>query len=366
MTEVGMRAVRRLPTRPSQLRALGALTYYPLRAMLRNPSTVAFGFLFPVAFVLVFGFIGGGGPGLRLGLPGGASSGVLGTALEANPSLTLVPGDQTELERQLRLGKIDAMVDISGNRLNLILNTANPQGRLAVLWIEDTLNKLNLQAAGVSAPRYELQVSEIAGRRNRYIDFALPGQIGMALISTAIFGTVFGLIYLKRALVLKRLFATPVHGVTILLGQGFARLLMAILQATAILAIGVFAFGFQLANGWVTFLGIVALSALGLIVFLGFGLFIAGRTVDENAAGPITNLVTLPQFLLSGVFFPTDVFPTWLKVIADSLPLSQLNSAMRQVTTEGAGFMDILPSLFALGVWGVVGYVAAARTFKWQ
>src|SRR4030095_9962519 len=114
---------------------------------------------------------------------------------------------------------------------------------------------------------YLLIVSEVAGRTDRYIDFALPGMIGFAVLSTAIFGTVFGLLFLKQALILKRLLATPVHGITILVGQALARLVVALLQTTVILALGVFAFGFQLANGMATFAAMVALSGLGLIVF---------------------------------------------------------------------------------------------------
>ena len=167
-----------------------------------------------------------------------------------------------------------------------------------------------------------LVVAELAGRQDRYIDFALPGQIGFALMSTAIFGTVFGLLYLKKALILKRLFATPVHGITILLGQGLARLLVAELQTLVILAVGVFFFGFQLANGWVTFAGMMALSAHRPARVHGFRAPHCGPDNDENAASPLTNLFTLPQFLLSGVFFPTDVFPPWLQTIANNLPLT--------------------------------------------
>lgn len=351
---------------PDQLRALWALTVFPLKAMMRNASTVAFGFMFPVAFILVFGFIGGGTTGMRVGVPAGQASGPLFESLQQSPGLSLIVEDRAEIERQLRLGKIDAMADLGQDRVTIVLNSANPQGGMAIPAVQQTVAALNLQAAGVTNPRYQVQVGEVAGRRNRYIDFALPGQIGMAVISTAVFGTVFGLIYLKKALVLKRLFATPVRAMTILLGQGLARLFLAVLQAVVILAIGVFAFGFQLANGWITFLAILALSALSLLAFLGIGLMIAGWTNDENAAGPMTNLVTLPQFLLSGVFFPTDVFPGWLRVLADVLPLTHLNNAMRQMAAEGAGLIEILPNVAVICAWGPLSYVLAARTFKWQ
>lgn len=281
--------------KPNQLRALGALTRYPLQAMMRNPSTVAFGFMFPLVFIVAFGLIGGGAGEMRLGVPTSDARGPIYQALDESPGLNLVVSQREEIERQLKLGKLDAMVELQGDRITVSLNSANPAGRLVIPWIEQTLARLNLQAAGAQ-PRYAVAVEEVAGRRNRYIDFALPGQIGMALLSTAIFGTVFGLIYLKKALILKRMFATPVRAITILLGQGLARLLLALLQAVLILALGVFVFGFQLANGWVTFVAMLLLSALGLLAFLGFGLFIAGRTSDENSAGPLTNLITLPQF----------------------------------------------------------------------
>ena len=118
-------------------------------------------------------------------------------------------------------------------------------------------------------------------------------------------------------------------------------------------------------HGPITFAGMVGLSALGLVVFLGFGLMIAGQARDENGASPLTNLVTLPQFLLSGVFFPTDVFPSWVRVIADVLPLTFFNSAMRQLATEGAGLGELWLPILGLCVWGVLAYAIAARTFRW-
>lgn len=350
---------------PSELRALFALTFFPFIAMMRNIATFAFGFLFPVVFISVFGLIGGGGGGPRLGIPTDVARGPAYEALERYPTITLISGDRTQLERQLRLGKLDGVVDIAGGRVTLEVNSASPSSQASRLFVQSVLDRLNLAATGVATPPYQLDVSEVAGRTDRYIDFALPGQIGFAVLSTAIFGTVFGLLFLKQALILKRLLATPVHGITILLGQAFARLIVALLQTVVILALGVFAFGFQLANGLATFAGMVGMSALGLVVFLGFGLLIAGQARDENGASPLTNLITLPQFLLSGVFFPTDVFPSWVRIIADVLPLTFFNSAMRQLATEGAGLGELGLPILGLCVWGLLAYAIAARTFKW-
>ncbi len=351
--------------RPNELRSLAALTLYPLLAMSRNVSTIAFGFLFPVVFIAVFGLIGDRGSSLHLGIAPSSAEGPVYAGLSQLPGLDLALADDQELAREMRAGKLDGIVEIRDGQVLLTVNTASPQAQVSRLWLEAALDRMNVQEAGITSPQHVLRVQEVAGRHERYIDFALPGQIGFALLSTAIFGTVFGLIYLKKALILKRLFATPVHGITILLGQGIARLILALAQTVLILAVGILAFGFQLANGWATALEILVLVVIGLFAFLGFGLFIAGRTTDENAASPLTNLFTLPQFLLSGVFFPTDAFPSWVRMIADVLPLTFFNAAMRQIATEGAGLQDVLPTILALCAWGVFSYVLAARTFKW-
>lgn len=351
--------------RPDALRTYLALTWYPLLAMFRNVGTLLLGFAFPVAFISVFGLIGGGGDsGPRLGVVG-SPSGQVYESLRALPGVTLVNGEPADLERQLRLGKVEGLIRIEGDHVTLTVNSASPQSRLAPLWLQAAVDKLNLRLAGVTAPPVTLEVVQTAGRVERFIDFALPGQIGFAVLATAVFGSVFGILYLKQSLVLKRMFATPVRGITILLGQGTARLLMSLVQTATIIGVGVALFGFHLANGLATLLLMLLLAIFGLVVFLGFGLFIVGRSSNQEAAGPITNLFTLPQFLLSGTFFSTEVFPTWLRPIADNLPLSHLNAAMREVAIEGADLTAVAPHLVALALWGGVAYLLAVRTFRW-
>lgn len=162
------------------------------------------------------------------------------------------------------------------------------------------------------------------------------------------------------------MFATPTKALTILLAQGTSRLVSALLQIFLILLIGVFVFKFYLPQGWITLVELMVLSVFGLVAFLGFGYFIAGLSNDENAASPLTNLVTLPQFLLSGTFFSTDILPSWLQPIANNLPLSYFNTAIRKITLEAAPISDTFPYLLGLAIWGIVMYLLAAKTFKWQ
>ena len=108
------------------------------------------------------------------------------------------------------------------------------------------------------------------------------------------------------------------------------------------------------------------LSAFGLIIFMGFGFIISGIAKNESTIPPLSNIVTLPQFLLSGTFFATTAFPSWLRALADILPLTYLNHAMRQVAFEGADLGGVTHDLLILGIWFIAIYAVAVKTFKWE
>lgn len=360
--------------KPGQLKAFFAIAWYALRAQTRNPATFAFGFIFPIVFISVFGLIGNSTPKLSVGIPDTANTTnpVIQT-IQSQPIITVQRGSEEVLEKKLSQGKLAGVVSAEESKtsqtsaISVIFSTASPQeaGTLRGV-INGIVDKTNLRMAGVTTPAISVNERKIEGRQARYIDFALPGQIGFSLLSTAIFGTVFGLIYLKKAGVLKRMFATPTKALTILLAQGTSRLIVALLQTMLILIIGVVVFKFYLPHGFITLLELILLSTIGLIAFLGFGYFFAGLANDENSAGPLVNLVTLPQFLLSGTFFSTDSLPSWLQPIANNLPLSYFNMAIRKVTTEGGSLSDTTPYIIGLLIWGAVMYILAARTFKWE
>ncbi len=359
--------------KPSQLRAYFSLTYYALKAQAKNPATFAFGFIFPIVFISIFGLIGGSTATITLGIPTHSDkNNVVIQAIKEQKFIKTEEGEERTLKEKLVRGKLAGILTITPQGENsftahLVTSSANPQeaGTVTSL-VQGITDKTNLTLSGISTPPITLKKEAVSGRTFRYIDFALPGQIGFSLLSTAIFGTVFGLIYLKKALILKRMFATPTRAITILFSQGTSRLIIALIQTLLILAIGVLVFQFYLPHGFITFLELLILSSFGLIAFLGFGYFLAGLSNDENAAGPLVNLVTLPQFLLSGTFFPIESLPTWLQPIASNLPLSYFNQAIRTITTEGGSLPDTWPYLLGLLVWGIAMYIIAAKTFKWE
>jgi ABC-2 type transport system permease protein len=198
------------------------------------------------------------------------------------------------------------------------------------------------------------------------IDFVLPGQLGFSLLSAGVFGVAFLFFNLRQALVLKRFFATPINRGYIVLGEGISRVLFQMITSIVILSMGYFFFGFTLVHGFITFSELLALSFLGLMVFMGFGFVVSGLAKNESSIPPLANIVTLPQFLLAGTFFPIDVFPKWLQPLCNVLPLTHLNDAMRKVAFEGAHLTDCWKQIGILTLWGLVVYMLAIKFFKWE
>ncbi|TSC66620.1 MAG: antibiotic transport system permease protein, partial [Candidatus Berkelbacteria bacterium Gr01-1014_85] len=198
----------------------------------------------------------------------------------------------------------------------------------------------------------------------RYIDFALPGQIGFSLLSLATFGVAFGMITLRETLVLKRIFATTVRPIQFVLALVLSRSFQAVLQAAAIIVIGVLAFDFTLQDGWMSGLSMLVLSFLGILTFVGFGILISNLAKDENTLPIALNIFNLPQFLLSGVFFPIDDMPATVRLIGNNLPLSYLNIALRKVSIEGLGLFEVWPYILGMLGWAIFSYLIAAKTFK--
>jgi len=356
----------------NQFRAYLAITWYSFRAQTRNVATFFFGFLFPIVFIGVFGLIGNSSSKVTIGIPINSNqNNFVVKSIQKQSFVTVNKGSVANLETQLKTGKIGGIVTVvpSGKKyqVNVQTSTANPVDAASITsFLRGEVDQANLRMSGISNPPISLDESTVSGRQFRYIDFALPGMIGFSLLSTAVFGTVFGLIFLKKSLVVKRMFATPMQPLTFLLAQGTSRLIIAVIQTVVILVIGVFVFRFYLPQGIITFIELIILSSLGLTAFLGFGYFTAGLVNDENAANPLVNLITLPQFLLAGTFFPIDNLPRWVAPVANNLPLTYFNDAVRKITTEGGSFQETLPYMAGLIAWGLVMYVLAARTFKWE
>jgi ABC-2 type transport system permease protein len=351
-----------------------ALAKASFRSIMRSPSAVVFTLAFPLIFILIFGFLSGGGTKVTLGIaPGSDVNNPILTALEHVPVVKLLRDkSRNELTSSLEKGNVDGVINIHKNQIDSPAYTANVQyssasidkGSILKSLLTNLLYQLNTKDQKPSVA--ELKESTVHGRAYRIIDFILPGQLGFSLLSTGVFGTAFVFFSLRQTLVIKRFFATPVRRSSIVFGEGIARIGFALLGALFIILVGHFFFHFTLINGVLTVLNMLVLAILGLIVFMGFGFVVSGIAKSESTIPPISNIVTLPQFLLSGTFFPIDNFPSWLQPISRALPLTHLNDAMRKIAFEGYNLWDVKQEIMILIIWGVLIYALAVKVFRWE
>lgn len=350
-----------------------------LIAIFRSPSAVAFSFAFPLIFILVFGFLGGGGRvSLRAAFaPDTDTSNFLYGIIKKIPGIRIIEKPAFEINEDLEKGRLTAIISIQKSEndspayfINLKSSEAvNPQNLQVLRSILESIIKNIDHQKYPDAPTVATinnHVEKIPGRTYRTIDFILPGQLGFSLLSAGVFGVAFLFFNLRQTLVLKRFFATPISRTFIVLGEGLSRVIFQLITAIVILLVGRYLFHFTLIHGWVTFIELLVLSFVGLVVFMAFGFVVSGMAKNESAIPPLANIVTLPQFLLAGTFFPIDNFPDWLQPFCKILPLTHLNDAMRNVAFEGAHLIDCGKQLGILAAWALVGYAVAVKVFKWE
>lgn len=353
-----------------------AIAKLDLKSTFRNKSSLFFGFLFPLIFIFIFGSLGQDGITYRMAIIPGTD--VDNPVYETLQDISVFEFQEIETEEEITTmlgkGQLDGGVFIAKNEdptltpfnVKVYTSAVNPESSSVVLniigSIVDEVNKASLPADAVVI--VSLETEAIAGREFKQIDFILPGQLAFALMSIGVIGTAFLLVNLRETLVLKRFTATPLKGSEVILGFGLSKLFYAMLQASILIIAGVLLFEFTLVNGFTTFVEMIIFSLFGLVVFLGFGFIVSSLAKDESAVAPLSNIITLPQFLLAGTFFPIEFFPEWLQPISRILPLTYLNTALRKISFEGASFLDLGTEIAALLIWGVIVYIVAVKLFN--
>jgi ABC-2 type transport system permease protein len=366
----------------SQVRAMLAITKASLRSIFRSPSAVIFSFAFPFIFILVFGFIGnnGGAPIYKIAIDKNCDTvNTLYDSIKTSDRIRIVKFEnENELKSSLVKGRIAGVLNIKKTgkdapayTYTLTSTTAsNDKWPQVIPVISSIANKIS-DAKYASRPyfaisdfNYQRDIEVV--REYKTIDFILPGQLGFSLLSSGVFGVAFMFFNLRSTLVLKRFFATPINRTHIILGEGLARVIFQMITAIVIILVGYFLFGFTLVHGVSTLLAMLLLSFLGLVVFMGFGFIVSGLAKSDSTIPPLANIITLPQFLISGTFFSIDVFPKWLQPISRMLPLTHLNTAMRAVAFEGESLWGVRTEIGIILLWGIVVYAAAVKIFKWE
>lgn len=351
-----------------------AIAVASFRSIIRSPSAVVFSLAFPLIFIVVFANIGGSAVTVEVGVSKTCdTTGPVYQVLEKVKMVHLIKNESAvEMASNLSKGNIDAIINIQKNNarpaytLNVQYTESSQKSSILRSLLNDIFYRINTYGNTAPQPVAEIKETTVKGRAYKYIDFILPGMLGFSLLSSGVFGTAFVFLSLRLTLVIKRFFATPVKKYSIVLGEAVARLIFSWIGALFIIVVGYYFFGFTLVHGFTTVANMLILSAIGLIIFMGFGFIISGIAKNESTIPPLSNIVTLPQFLLSGTFFATTAFPSWLQSVSNILPLTYLNDAMRKVAFEGAGLGDVTHQLLILGIWFIIVYAVAVKTFKWE
>jgi ABC-2 type transport system permease protein len=215
---------------------------------------------------------------------------------------------------------------------------------------------------GVPELRPPVAFESVESRDLGYIDFLVPGIVGMTVMQLGLFGVAFGFVQLKRTGALRRLFATPTSPAYFLSAQVASRVVLGYLQVTILIGIGIW-FGLQMFGSWFVLALIVGLA---LLIFLAMGFAVAGWAKNEDQAAPVANLISLPMMFLSGVFFPRDAMPEFLRSVTQFMPLTYVTEALRGVMNDGAAFVDLGSQMLGMGIWAIISFVVAVVLFKWE
>ncbi|HVQ43974.1 MAG TPA: ABC transporter permease [Candidatus Saccharimonadia bacterium] len=360
--------------------ALRGLTVASLKMYFRNRTALFFSLFFPVVFIVVFGSIfKNTSASFKIDFTN-QSSAPLATefksALEKIPAFKIKEVSPADAQTDLDKGDADLSVmvppdfgtDQNGrpatSKIVAHYNEAKPGNGQAAAQIVQQLAG-NLNNAITKAPQIiSVEASGVKTKNLSYIDFLLPGMIGLSVMQLGIFSVAFGFVSYKTTGMLRRLQATPIHPGSFLAAQGFTRLIMAVLQTALLAGIGLAFFGFHLDPA--NYPAFLVLALLGSAVFMAVGFAIAGWAKNEDQAQPVAQLIQFPMMFLSGTFFPRDTFPHVLQVVTGYLPLTYLADALRHVANDNASLWAVRGDLLGLIIWGVIASFIATRLFSWE
>jgi ABC-2 type transport system permease protein len=339
---------------------LYALTRTRFVEFVRQPEALFWVFGFPIVISLVLGFAFRDRPPdpVPVGFVEGPGSAGLAAAL-AKPG-TLKPiafPTAAEGNEALRIGKIALLVEDAPS-LTYRFDPTRPDARLARLEADDAIERARGRT-DVARAGEDL----VREKGSRYIDFLLPGLLGLNLLSTGLWGIGFSIVDARMKKTLKLMTATPMRKSEYLLSHMLSRFFLIILETSVILAFGLLAFGVPVRGSF----GLLALLAVaGGFTFAGVGLLCAARTQTIEGANGVMNLVAIPMWLVSGTFFSSERFPDALQPVIQALPLTALNDALRAVMLEGRGLAAIAGALAILAIWAAASFAVAVRIFRWQ
>ena len=334
-----------------------------MRELKREPEVLFWVFAFPLLLALGLGIA-------FRNKPADTTSVVIVVGPDAQSTLEMLQrssqhasiraeiADESQALKSFRLGKYDLVITPKGKEnFEYRYDPARPESVLSRAEVDDALQS----AAGRKDP---LPTTAVASSEpgSRYIDFLIPGLLGMNLMNSGMWGIGFALVDMRQRKLLKRFVGTPMRRSDFLLALTSSRLVLMVIEIVLLLGFGVLAFHMRVLGSVFT---ILLLTTVGAISFGGLGLLTASRAQKIESVSGLMNLVMMPMWIFSGVFFSSERFPAMLQPFIKLLPLTALNDALRATILQGASLAAQSGRLLVLVLWGGISFALALRWFRW-
>jgi ABC-type multidrug transport system permease subunit len=343
----------------ARLDELRELTRVRILSFIREPEAIFWVFVFPVVLAAVLGFAfrrGSVEPGTLAVVQGEGSARLLeAIARDDQIRVEVFEGRDAAYEK-LRKAAVDAMLE-PGDPPKLTSDPSRPEAATALLRVR---RALGLASGAADAP---LEVVPITETGSRYVDFLFPGLIGMNLMGTGMWGIGFAIADMRRRRFLRRLMVTPMRRSSFFLSHMLSRLVFLTAEIAVLTLFGRFVLGVPFRGDVVSY---ALASLLGGFTFAGLGILIAARVRTIEGVSGLMNLVMMPMWLGSGVFFSYERFPDALHPALRLLPLTALNDALRAIMLDGDSILAQGPQTAVLAACGAVSFALALRIFRWE
>lgn len=338
---------------------LWQLTLARWRSFYREPSAIFWTFVFPILLAMALGIAFRNQPPepVLASVEAGPGAEALHAALEQHGDFKSSILSPEAAAAALRTGKVDVVV-VPGTPRVYRVDASRPEGRLARALVDDALQRA--EGRRDRTPTVDEAVTEPG---SRYIDFLIPGLIGMGLMSGGLWGIGYVIVEMRTQKLVKRLLATPMRRTDFLLAFVLMRALFLIVELPVLISFAVLTFAVPVRGSYALLAG---LGALGSLVFAGIGLLVAARAKNIQTVSGLINLVSMPMYIFSGVFFSSERFPEVLHPFIRALPLTALNDSLRAVMLEGATFAQVAQPALVMAVWGVAAFGLALAAFRWR
>jgi ABC-2 type transport system permease protein len=341
----------------------------------RDRQAIFFGLFFPLVFMFIISFASGGDPEpIELGIVNNANNNISTdfiASLESTLLFNITIGSEEELREQLIAGDKTVVLVLPDNfqdsgtpaDLTVLIDASQVrQAAIVMPVLRTALVDVERQLRNTE-PLFDLNVEDVQSRTQSYLDFVVPGLLAFSIMNIAIAGSGFNIVEYRRKGILKRLFVTPIQPRDFIGGLVIARLSICLVQITGLILAAIFLFHVVFVGN---LLSLYLFILVGTVIFLCIGFCLGSLARTQQAIMAIGNLVTFPQMILSGIFFPIEALPDLVQPLAKMLPLSFISTGLREIAINGAGLLELVPSIIGMGLWAVVVLVLSIRLFVWK